>query len=62
MIVVHYGVYHEAGEVQIPELVFTHTDRDSPKADDIINQYDKNPYRISRMRRGGVNTCASLFH
>jgi hypothetical protein len=68
MVVVNYGVYHEEGEVQIPEVVFTHSDKDSPKAEEILKIYAKSPYPDSRLKgskSGGrdstVMMCVGLF-
>jgi hypothetical protein len=64
MIVVHYGVYTEAGEVMIPELAFTHRDVDTPKAKDIMKYYNTSP-SLTMIPKDqsvvGVNMCANLF-
>ena len=58
MIVVHYGVYAEPGEILIPEVVFTYKDKDSSKAEEILKNYKV--FDNSNAPSGMV--CSRLFN
>lgn len=65
MIVLHYGLYSEIGEVLLPEVVFTYTNSDSPRAEEILSEYkiargEKKPAPKKR-KPAMTNTCAQLF-
>jgi hypothetical protein len=61
MIVLHYGLYSDTGEVLLPEVVFTYKNADSPKAEEIIS---KEPASSKKFRQPVpvVNMCAQLFN
>ncbi|MES2769914.1 MAG: hypothetical protein V4596_12285 [Bdellovibrionota bacterium] len=63
MIVLHYGLYVEMGEVLLPEVVFTYRDIDSPKAEELTSKSKKKP-APEKTPKGpvhSVNICAQLF-
>jgi len=56
MIVLHYGLYSETGEVLLPEVVFTYRNADSPKAENI----QKKP-ALKNKKPAIKNTCSQIF-
>lgn len=62
MVVLNAGIYQEANEVLIPEVVFTHSDQDRPKVQKILSEFDKHPFAVKpKKKRALARTCASLF-